>query len=95
MFLHLSTEIITIIWLLILTIRLKKFNNHFMSLLLILEMLSLNSLFVRRFFVKSTGAVVIIFVLITIRVGEAVLGLSILVKFTRQNSRELTLTGVV
>jgi NADH:ubiquinone oxidoreductase subunit K len=59
-----------------------------------LEMLSLRRLVVRRFYVRTLGRLNLMFILMRLRVGEAVLGLAILVKITRLNSTELILTGV-
>jgi NADH:ubiquinone oxidoreductase subunit K len=92
--LGLAHERLVVVWLGILLTRFSKIKNHFISLLLILEILSLGRLAVSRFFVKTAGTLNLIFVLISLRVGEAVLGLAILVKLIRFNSRELVLTGL-
>lgn len=63
-------------------------------MLLTLEVLSLIALFMRRIYVIINGILVIIFILITLRVGEAVLGLAILVKLARWNSTEFLLSGL-
>jgi NADH:ubiquinone oxidoreductase subunit K len=60
-----------------------KNKNHFISLLLILEIFSLRRIFIVRFISQLANSSIIIFVLITLRVGEAVLGLAILVKLIR------------
>jgi len=60
-----------------------KNKNHFISLLLILEIFSLRRILIVRFISQLANSSIIIFVLITLRVGEAVLGLAILVKLIR------------
>jgi hypothetical protein len=93
-FTSLAHERLIVVWLVTLIFRFRKVQNHFISLLLILEMLSLTRLVVRRFFVRTVGILNLIFILISLRVGEAVLGLAILVKLIRFNSRELVLAGL-
>ena len=57
--------------------------NNFISILLILEILSLTNLLARRFYASVINISTVIFVVITLRVGEAVLGLATLVKLVR------------
>lgn len=47
-----------------------------------------------RFFANLTNSISLIFILITLRVGEAVLGLAILVKLIRWSSSEFILRGL-
>jgi len=58
-------------------------NNHFITLLLILEILSLTRIFMVSILSQNINSVRLIFILMTLRVGEAVLGLAILVKLVR------------
>ena len=72
-----------IFWVVILALNHQKFKGHFILLLLILEILSLNILIITSLYVYFNGASLLIFLLITLSVGEAVLGLAILVKLIR------------
>lgn len=81
-------------WITVLTIGYRKNKNNFISILLILELLSLTRLFIRSIFINLSGVSTIMFILITLRVGEAVLGLAILVKLIRWNSTEFLLGGL-
>jgi|688.fasta_scaffold895046_1 hypothetical protein len=76
-------ETLLLSWIIVLTIRYGNNKNNFISILLILELLSLTRLFIRSIFISLNGVSTIMFVLITLRVGEAVLGLAILVKLIR------------
>lgn len=69
-------------------------KNHFISLLLVLEILSLVRIFLRSIYIKFAGIIRLVFILMTLRVGEAVLGLALLVKLARWNSIELLTTGI-
>ena len=82
------------LWLIVLTIRFRKVSNHFISLLLILEILSLRSLTIGGFYIGAVRVLNLVFVLMSLSVGEAVLGLAILVKLVRYNSSELVFTGL-
>jgi len=81
-------------WGVVLLLILINYKNHFISLLLILEMLSIRSILMIRFFANLTNSISLIFILITLRVGEAVLGLAILVKLIRWSSSEFILRGL-
>jgi NADH:ubiquinone oxidoreductase subunit K len=61
----------------------RKIKNHFINLLLILEILSLRRIFMIRNLSQIINSTRLIFILMTLRVGEAVLGLAILVKLVR------------
>jgi NADH:ubiquinone oxidoreductase subunit K len=87
-------ETLLLSWIIVLTIRYGNNKNNFISILLILELLSLTRLFIRSIFISLNGVSTIMFVLITLRVGEAVLGLAILVKLIRWNSTEFLLGGL-
>ena len=87
-------ESILWLWLVILTIGYRKNKNNFISMLLVLEILSLTSLFARALYVIINGVTTIMFVVITLSVGEAVLGLATLVKLFRWNSSEFLLRGL-
>ena len=83
-----------IFWVVILALNYQKFKGHFILLLLILEILSLNILIITSLYVYFNGASLLIFLLITLSVGEAVLGLAILVKLIRWNSKELLIKSL-
>lgn len=70
-------------WVVVLILILIKSKNHFISILLVLEILSLRRIIVIGRFVRINNSVRLLFLLITLRVGEAVLGLAILVKLIR------------
>ena len=72
-----------IFWVIILAVNYQKLKGHFILLLLVLEILSLNILIITSLYVYFNGASLLIFLLITLSVGEAVLGLAILVKLIR------------
>jgi len=93
-FLNLKIESSIIFWSLILIFSYRKMKNHFISVLLILEILSLLAFLIRGLYLNFSKVLTLIFILITLRVGEAVLGLAILVKLTRANSNELILIGL-
>lgn len=63
-------------------------------MLLILEIFSMATLLARRFYALIINISTVMFVLITLGVGEAVLGLATLVKLVRWNSREFLLGGL-
>ena len=72
-----------IFWVIILTVNYQKLKGHFILLLLVLEILSLNILIITSLYVYFNGASLLIFLLITLSVVEAVLGLAVLVKLIR------------
>jgi len=82
------------IWVVILTITLINKKNHFISILLVLEILSLSNLIIIRVISRTSYSLNLIFILITLRVGEAVLGLAILVKLIRWSSSEFIIRGL-
>ena len=82
-------ERLLILWLAILVLNYQKLKNHFISMLLTLEILSITILILSGVFISLYFITSLIFVLIALRVGEAVLGLAILVKLVRWNSKEL------
>lgn len=57
-------------------------------------MFSLTRLVLGMFFVRTTRSLSLLFILMSLRVGEAVLGLAILVKLVRLNLRELVSMGL-
>jgi hypothetical protein len=57
--------------------------------MLILELLSIIRLFSARFYIKLTTSLNLIFILIRIIVGEATLGLAVLVRLVRSNTNSL------
>lgn len=89
-----SLNSIIVIWIIILIYLIRKIKNHFITILLILEILSLRRIFIISIFAQIRNSVIIIFILITLRVGEAVLGLAILVKLVRWSSTEFMLNGL-
>lgn len=89
-----SRATIVSVWLTLLVYLLTKIKNHFITLLLILEILSLSSIFIIRLISQSINSIRLIFILITLRVGEAVLGLAILVKLVRWSSTEFMIRGI-
>lgn len=86
--------IAVIFWVIILVYLITKNKNHFISLLLILEIISLRRIYIIRFLSHYTSSIRMMFILITLRVGEAVLGLAILVKLVRWSSREFIMVGL-
>jgi NADH:ubiquinone oxidoreductase subunit K len=58
-------------------------------MILILELLSIIRLFAARFYIKLSTSLNLIFILIRIIVGEATLGLAVLVSLVRSNSNSL------
>lgn len=91
-FLDMGIGGLAFLWLLILLTSFNKMSNHLISLLMTLEIFSLVGLLVASGLSKLNGSLGFIFVLMTLRVGEGVLGLAILVKFVRENNSELTTT---
>lgn len=89
-----SLSSLIIIWITILIYLIRKIKNHFINLLLILEILSLRRIFMIRNLSQVINSTRLIFILITLRVGEAVLGLAILVKLVRWSSTEFIITGL-
>jgi len=89
-----SLSRLVIIWITILLYLIKKMNNHFITLLLILEILSLTRIFMVSILSQNINSVRLIFILMTLRVGEAVLGLAILVKLVRWSSTEFIIRGL-
>lgn len=89
-----SLSRLIIIWSAILIYLIRKIKNHFINLLLILEILSLRRIFMIRTLSQITNSIRLIFILITLRVGEAVLGLAILVKLVRWSSTEFIINGL-
>lgn len=83
-----------VIWVTILIYLMRKAKNHFITLLLILEILSLTRIFMIRLLAQNINSIRLIFILITLRVGEAVLGLAILVKLVRWSSTEFMIRGL-
>lgn len=88
-FVFFNKEVAFILWALILIIRFANKKNHFISILLILEIFSILNILIIRVVIRSISIVRIIFILMAFRVGEAVLGLAILVKLVRCNYSEL------
>jgi NADH:ubiquinone oxidoreductase subunit K len=86
---------LTFLWIVILLVAFKKLSNHFVSLLMTLEIFSLLRMLVASRLTKLTNSVRLIFILIRLRVGEGVLGLALLVKFARETSSEQTRTGLL
>lgn len=78
-------------WGLVLGWSYKNQENHLVYNLLILEILSLINLFVVIIRTRYSGLFILIFILMRLIVREAVLGLAILVKTLRSNSKELKL----
>ena len=66
----------------------------FISLLIVLEIFSLRRIIIIGTFLSSSYSLRLIFILITLRVGEAVLGLAILVKLIRWSSSEFIIRGL-
>lgn len=89
-----SYSMIVILWIFILIYSITKSKNHFITILLILEILSLSSIFIVRILSQHVNSIRIMFILITLRVGEAVLGLAILVKLVRWSSTEFIIRGL-
>lgn len=89
-----SLNRLIIIWLSILLFLMRKGKNHFITLLLILEIISITRIFIIRLLSQNINSVILIFILITLRVGEAVLGLAILVKLVRWASTEFIIRGL-
>jgi len=81
-------------WIIILFFILINKKNHFISLLIVLEMLSLRRIILIRTILSASYSLRLIFILITLRVGEAVLGLAILVKLIRWSSSEFIIRGL-
>jgi NADH:ubiquinone oxidoreductase subunit K len=86
---------LTFLWIVILLVAFKKLSNHFIALLMTLEIFSLLRILVASRLGKLTNSVRLIFILIRLRVGEAVLGLALLVKFARETSSEQTRTRLL
>ena len=63
-------------------------------MILILELLSVIRLFAARFYVKLTASLNLIFILIRIIVGEATLGLAVLISLMRSNTNSLIMRGI-
>lgn len=89
-----SFNIVIIVWIFILIYSIAKKKNHFITLLLVLEIISLTRIFIIRVVSSYINSIRMLFILITLRVGEAVLGLAILVKLIRWSSTEFILTGL-
>ena len=82
------------IWILLLILRYQKIKNHLVSIILILELLSVIRLFAARFYVKLTTSLSIIFILIRMIVGEATLGLAVLISLVRSNTNSLIIRRI-
>ena len=78
-----SINFFVFMWIVILMLVVINKKNHFISLLLVLEMLSLRRIIMIGTLRRTSGSLSLIFILMTLRVGEAVLGLAILVKLIR------------
>lgn len=89
-----SLSSLIVIWSAILIYLMRKIKNHFINLLLILEILSLRRIFMIRNLSQIINSTRLIFILMTLRVGEAVLGLAILVKLVRWSSTEFIINGL-
>ena len=84
-----------VIWVIILRVAFKNFTNHFISLLMILEIFSLLSLLVSLKILVRRSSLRLIFTLIRLSVGEGVLGLALLVKFVRSTSLDQVETSII
>jgi hypothetical protein len=82
------------VWILLLATRYQKVKNHLISIILILELLAIISLFTARFYVKVTASLNLIFILIRIIVGEATLGLAVIISLVRSNANRLIMRGI-
>lgn len=82
------------IWIILLLLRYQKIKNHLVSMMLILEFLSVIRLFAAGFYVKLTTSMNLIFILISIIVGEATLGLAVLISLVRSNTNSLIIRGL-
>lgn len=84
-----------VIWVVTLMLSFKNLINHFISLLLILEMFSLLGLLISLSILVRRGSLRLIFILIRLSVGEGVLGLALLVKFVRSTSLDQVETSII
>lgn len=89
-----SINFFVFIWIILLILVLVNKKNHFISFLLVLEILSLRRIVIIGLFNSTIHSLRLIFILITLRVGEAVLGLAILVKLIRWTYSEFILRGL-
>ena len=93
-FQNFALSTVIVFWIIILVYIITRKKNHFISLLLVLEILSLTRIFIISIILQHINSIGLIFILITLRVGEAVLGLAILVKLVRWSSTEFILSGL-
>ena len=94
-FLEVEIKGLVLLWLLILLWSFKRLNNHFISLLITLEIFSLLGLFIASMLRQLNNSLRFLFILMSLRVGEGVLGLALLVKFVRENNSEFVNTSLL
>ena len=82
------------VWVLLLVFSYQKIKNHLVSMILILELLSVMRLFAARFYVKIRASLNLIFILIRIIVGEATLGLAVLISLVRSSTNSLIMSRI-
>lgn len=84
-----GSYMIFVVWLAVLVGAYLRLKNRFVNLLILIEFVAMIRVVLRRVFVSNYGgALAFVFILMTLRVGEAVLGLSLLVRLVRKGSKD-------